>query len=140
MEIEMTQGDMIADFNTTPPPGMGEVYMWLRVVFLAFCALELFWWMFGGYIVLTFATKENLVRRAHNAEDEVIRLESKVKACEIRITYLEGENETLRALAVRSGSRVVDRDEPDRLRPKYTPEERAEMWGMDGDNDYSIEL
>jgi len=131
---------MIADFNTTPPTGTGDVWLWLAVVFVAFCFLEWLWWMFGGYMVLVFATKENLVKRAHNAEDEVIRLESKVKACEIRITYLEGENETLREMARRSGSHVINQDEPEPLRPRYTPEQRAEMWGSDGDNDYSIDL
>lgn len=119
---------MIADFNTTPPPGMGEVWLWLAVVFLAFCLLEWMWWMVGGYITLVFATKKNLVRRAHNAEDEVIRLESKVKACEIRITYLEGENETLREMARQSGSHVIDRDEP------------GKKWkeDADGDEDYHM--
>lgn len=33
-----------------------------------------------------------------------------------------------------------DEKKKETLRPRYTPEERAEMWGTDGDNDYSIEL
>ena len=94
-------------------------------------------------MVLLFATKENLVRRAHDAEDEVIRLESKVEAHEIKIAYLEGENETLRDLARKSRySKILETPESnaETLRPRYTPEERAEMWGSDGDNDYSIDL
>jgi len=109
---------------------MWEYLRQLAVVFAAFCLLEWAWWMFGGYIVLMVATKENLVRRAHNAEDEVTRLESKVKACEIRITYLEDENETLREMARRSGSRVVDREE--------TGKEWEEDKDADGEEDYHM--
>lgn len=158
----MIDGEMIASFNTAPPPGIWITWAWIGVCFIASAVLIVLDALLRPRVLFGLGILENERRRREEAEEEIIQLESKVSAQEIRIDYLEGENETLRELARRKGFRMAGNDEDtdfdytpppktrldewrdekkkETLRPRYTPEERAEMLGDKEEEDNSIEL
>lgn len=124
----MTEGEMIANFNTAPAAGYLFIWLWIGACFLASAVLIILDELLRPRVVFGLGVLENERRRRENAEEEIIQLESKVKAQEIRIEYLEGENETLRELARRKGSYTVrDADskpnEDDRLWEEEAEEE-----------------
>jgi len=98
---------MIADFNTAPPPGIWITWAWLGVCFLASAFLIIADALLRSRVIFGINLVYNANRRAQEAEDEIIRLESKVEAKDIEILYLRNENETLRELARRKGSYTV---------------------------------
>ena len=99
----MEHGEMIANFNTAPPPGIWIIWAWIGICFLASAVLIVLDELLRPRVVFGLGILENERRRRENAEETIIKLESKVSAHEIRISYLEGENETLRELARRKG-------------------------------------
>ena len=103
----MSGGEMIANFNTAPPPGIWITWAWLGVCFLASAFLIIADALLRSRVVFGVNLVQNANRRAQEAEDEIIRLESKVEAQDIEILYLRNENETLRELARRKGSYTV---------------------------------
>jgi len=98
---------MIANFNTAPPPGIWITWAWLGVCFVASAVLIVLDALLRSRVILGINLLQNANRRAQEAEDEIIRLESKVEAKDIEILYLRNENETLRELARRKGSYTV---------------------------------
>lgn len=105
---------MVANFNTAPPPGIWIIWAWIGVCFLASAVLIILDAVLRPRVLFGFGILENERRRREDAEEEIIQLESKVEAHQIRISYLEGENETLRELARRKGSYAVRQDERER--------------------------
>jgi hypothetical protein len=103
----MSGGEMIANFNTAPPPGIWITWAWLGVCFVASAVLIVLDALLRSRVILGINLLQNANRRAQEAEDEIIRLESKVEAKDIEILYLRNENETLRELARRKGSYTV---------------------------------
>jgi hypothetical protein len=109
----MTEGEMIANFNTAPPPGIWIIWAWIGVCFLASAVLIVLDALLRPRVLFGFGILENERRRREDAEETIIHLESKVSAHEIRISYLEGENETLRELARRRGFKMTKPEEDD---------------------------
>jgi len=103
----MSEGELIANFNTAPPPGIWITWAWLGVCFVASAVLIVLDALLRSRVILGINLLQNANRRAQEAEDEIIRLESKVEAKDIEILYLRNENETLRELARRKGSYTV---------------------------------
>lgn len=112
---------MIANFNTAPPPGIWLTWVWLGVCFLASAFLIIADALLRSRVIFGINLVQNANRRAQQAEDEIIRLESKVKAKEIEILYLRNENETLRDMARRKGSYTVRDAEPE-------PNDDGRLW------------
>lgn len=117
----MSGGEMIANFNTAPPPGIWLTWVWLGVCFLASAFLIIADALLRSRVIFGINLVQNANRRAQQAEDEIIRLESKVKAKEIEILYLRNENETLRDMARRKGSYTVRDAEPE-------PNDDGRLW------------
>ena len=128
----MTEGEMIANFNTAPPPGIWLTWVWLGVCFLASAVLIVLDALLRSRVIFGINLVYNANRRAQEAEDEIIRLESKVEAKDIEILYLRNENETLRELARRKGSYTVrDADSKPNEDDRLWEEEAEEMEGYD---------
>ena len=128
----MTEGEMIANFNTTPPPGIWITWAWLGVCFLASAFLIIADALLRSRIIFGINLVQNANRRAQNAEDQIIRLESKVEAHEIQILYLQNENETLRELARRKGSYTVrDADPAQQTEGRLWDEEAEDAEGYE---------
>ena len=133
---------MIANFNTAPPPGIWIIWAWIGVCFLASAVLIVLDALLRSRVILGINLLQNANRRAQEAEDEIIRLESKVEAKDIEILYLRNENETLRELARRKGFRMNDDDnESDfaQWRAKQRWKEHAQETD-DFDFDYEIKI
>ena len=128
----MSGGEMIANFNTAPPPGIWLTWVWLGVCFLASAVLIVLDALLRSRVILGINLVQNANRRAQEAEDEIIRLESKVESQDIEILYLKNENETLRDMARRKGSYTVRDAEPEpRDDGRLWDEEPEEMEGYD---------
>jgi len=128
----MTEGEMIANFNTTPPPGIWITWAWLGVCFLASAFLIIADALLRSRVIFGINLVYNANRRAQEAEDEIIRLESKVDAKDIEILYLRNENETLRELARRKGSYTVrDADSKPNEDDRLWDEEAEEAEGYE---------
>ena len=128
----MSEGEMIANFNTAPPPGIWLTWVWLGACFLASAVLIVLDALLRSRVILGINLVQNANRRAQEAEDEVIRLESKVEAKDIEILYLRNENETLRELARRKRSYTVRDAEPEpRDDGRLWDEEPEEMEGYE---------
>jgi len=128
----MSEGEMIADFNTAPPPGIWITWAWLGVCFLASAVLIVLDALLRSRVILGINLVQNANRRAQEAEDEIIRLESKVEAKDIEILYLRNENETLRDMARRKRSYTVRDAEPEPNDDgRLWDEEPEEMEGYD---------
>lgn len=104
---------MIANFNTAPATGYAILWAWIGVCFIASAVLIVLDALLRPRVVFGLGILENERRRREDAEETIIQLESKVEACEIRIEYLEGENETLRELARRKGFRMAEQENED---------------------------
>jgi len=150
----MIDGQMIANFNTTPPPGIWIIWIWIGWAMAASAFLIIVHALLGDSVAVRWGMLRNAVQRAENAENEVIEKGHVIEKLRAEVVSLEGVNERLIDLARRKGFRFgADGGEPsdlerfrqremdsEPLRPQYTPEERAEMWGTDGENDFSIDL
>lgn len=141
----MIEGEMIANFNTAPPPGIWITWAWLGVCFLASAVLIVLDALLRSRVILGINLLQNANRRAQEAEDEIIRLESKVEAKDIEILYLRNENETLRELARRKGFRMAEQEEEDddsdfgQWRARQRWKEHAQQTD-DFDFDYKIKI
>ena len=128
----MSGGEMIANFNTAPPPGIWLTWVWLGVCFLASAVLIVLDALLRSRVILGINLLQNANRRAQEAEDEIIRLESKVKAKDIEILYLRNVSFSLRELARRKGSYTVRDAEPEpRDDGRLWDEEPEEMEGYE---------
>lgn len=136
---------MIANFNTAPAAGYLFIWAWLSVCFIASAVLIILDELLRPRVVFGLGVLENERRRRENAEEEIIQIESKVKAQEIRIEYLEGENKTLRELARRRGFKMAEPEENDdesdfgQWRARQRWKEHAQQTD-DFDFDYEIKI
>ena len=129
----MSEGEMIANFNTAPPPGIWLTWVWLGVCFLASAVLIVLDALLRSRVILGINLVQNANRRAQEAEDEIIRLESKVHAKDIQILYLRNENETLRELARRKGSYTLRDAEPE-------PNDDGRLWDEEPEEEPGYEF
>ena len=126
---------MISDFNSAPCDGPVWVWIVLAVLFIPTATLIVAHWLLYQDIVIGFNLIENANDRCLECEEEKIQKEEEIEALKAEIVSLEGSNERLMDLARRKGSTLVTpKQEEKPLRPRYTAEERAAMWGSDGDN------
>ena len=129
----MSEGEMIANFNTAPPPGIWLTWVWLGVCFLVSAVLIVLDALLRSRVILGINLLQNANRRAQEAEDEIICLESKVEAKDIQILYLRNENETLRELARRKGSYTVRNAEPE-------PRDYDRLWEEEAEEEPGYEF
>lgn len=129
----MSGGEMIANFNTVPPPGIWITWAWLGVCFLASAVLIVLDALLRSRVIFGINLVQNANRRAQEAEEKIIRLESKVEAKDIEILYLRNENETLRELARRKGSYTVRDAEPE-------PRDDGRLWDEEPEEEPGYEF
>lgn len=119
---------MISDFNSAPCDGPLWVWIWLGVCFLIAVALILLDAFLSPRRVLGLSLLKNERTRREMAEEMIIELEVEINSYKRKEHIVETAN--------RKGFTVPEKNEKKQyiaLQPR-TPEERAQTWGLDGDN------